>query len=84
MGNMGWNLAVHHPEHGPRIECFEEASQAWLACEAALAMLEAEGFVRHEFDVVEYGVRWLGRLVRGASEATVELARVDAAHSADT
>ena len=80
---MGWNLAVDHPEHGRRFDWFEEASQAWLACEAALAMLEAEGFVRHEFDVVEYGVRWLGRLVQGASEATVELARVDTADIAD-
>jgi hypothetical protein len=78
---MGWKLAVHHPQHGPRIEWFEETRQAWLACEAAMAMLEAEGFVRREFEAVEYGVLWLGRLVRGASYAPVELARVDAADS---
>jgi hypothetical protein len=80
---MRWHLAIHHPEHQPRFEWFDETRQAWFACEAALATLEAEGFVRREFDAVEYGVRWLGRLVRGASEATVELVRVDQADTAD-
>ena len=81
---MRWELEVDHPEHGPRVEWFEEASPAWHACEAALAMLDAEGFVRCEFEVVEDGVRGLGRLMRGASEATVQLARVNAEGIADT
>ena len=75
-------MATHRELFGgvTRSHQYSWPAEAWEAYDAAIAALEADGFVRRGMESVRYGASATQRLVGDASEVTVQLDRVNGEH----
>ncbi len=80
---MRWRLTVNHSGVGTTSHKYSWPAEAWEAYDAAIAALEADGFVRSGVESVRYGVSAMQRLIRDASEVTVHVERTDVSLAAD-
>lgn len=77
---MRWRLTVNYSDGVTRSHQYSWPAEAWEAYDAAIAALEADGFVRRGMECVRYGASATQRLVGDASEVTVHLDRVNGEH----